>query len=71
MVTWYRAGIRFGLPRRMDKEWRVTTPTLIMWGEDDVFFLPEMALEGLEYCDNGRYLVLPGASHWIQHEEPE
>jgi len=55
----------------MDKEWRVTTPTLIMWGEDDVFFLPEMALEGLEYCDNGRYLVLPGASHWIQHEEPE
>ncbi len=71
MVNWYRAGIRFGLPRRTDKEWRVATPTLIIWGEDDVFLLPEMAQESLEYCDNGQCLLLPGASHWIQHEEPE
>lgn len=71
MVNWYRAGIRFGLPRRTDKEWHVATPTLIIWGEDDVFLLPEMAQESLEYCDNGQCLLLPGASHWIQHEEPE
>jgi pimeloyl-ACP methyl ester carboxylesterase len=71
MIHWYRAAIRFGLPKRTNAEWRVSVPTLILWGEDDVFLLPEMALESLEFCANGRCVVLPGVSHWIQHEEPE
>jgi len=71
MIHWYRAAIRFGLPKRTNAEWRVSVPTLILWGEDDVFLLPEMASESLEFCTNGRCVVLPGVSHWIQHEEPE
>jgi pimeloyl-ACP methyl ester carboxylesterase len=71
MIHWYRAAIRFGLPKRTNAEWRVSVPTLILWGEDDVFLLPEMALESLEFCANGRCVVLPGVSHWIQHEEAE
>ena len=71
MIHWYRAAIRFGLPKRTNAEWRVSVPTLILWGEDDVFLLPEMALESLEFCTNGRYVLMPGVSHWIQHEEPE
>jgi len=70
MIDWYRAGIRFGLPRRSDADWRVSIPTLILWGENDIFLLPEMAHKSLEYCDNGQCLLLPGVSHWINHEEP-
>jgi pimeloyl-ACP methyl ester carboxylesterase len=70
MVHWYRAGIRFGLPRRKDDEWRVSVPTLIIWGKEDIFLIPEMAQKSLEYCDRGQCLILPGVSHWINHEEP-
>ena len=71
MINWYRAGIRFGLPRRTNAEWRVAIPTLIIWGEGDIFLLPEMAHESLEFCDDGKCLLLPGVSHWITHEEPD
>lgn len=71
MIHWYRAAIRFGLPKRTNSEWVVPVPTLILWGEEDVFLLPEMALESLEFCTAGRCVVLPGVSHWIQHEEPQ
>lgn len=70
MVHWYRAGVRFGLPQRTDDEWRVSVPTLIIWGREDIFLIPEMAQKSLEYCDCGRCLLLPGVSHWINHEEP-
>ena len=71
MINWYRAGVRLGLPRRSNVEWRVSIPTLIIWGDQDIFLLPEMAHESLEFCDDGKCLLLPGVSHWITHEEPE
>jgi len=30
-----------------------------------------MATESLDFCDDGRCVMFPGVSHWIQHEEPE
>lgn len=71
MINWYRAGVRLGLPRRSNVEWRVSIPTLIIWGDQDIFLLPEMAHESLEFCDDGKCLLIPGVSHWITHEEPE
>ncbi len=71
MIHWYRAAFRFALPRRSPAQWRVSVPLLVLWGEDDAFLGAEMAAESLELCDDGRCVMFPGVSHWIQHEEPE
>ncbi|AKJ31211.1 alpha/beta fold hydrolase [Caldimonas brevitalea] len=49
----------------------VRVPTLVLWGENDVA-LPVGLLDGLEaYVPQMTLRRVPGASHWIVHEEPE
>jgi pimeloyl-ACP methyl ester carboxylesterase len=50
---------------------RVAAPTLVIWGERDDYLLPEVALESLDYCENGRLEPLPHATHWRHHEYPD
>jgi len=48
----------------------VKVPTLVIWGEADVALLPAL-LDGLEaYVPRMRLVRVPGASHWIVHEQP-
>ncbi len=48
----------------------VHVPTLVIWGEADTA-LPVGLLNGLEDFVPGMHLVrVPGASHWIVHEQP-
>ena len=48
----------------------VTVPTLVIWGQGDTA-LPEALLDGLEtYVDDLRIERVPGATHWIVHEQP-
>lgn len=48
----------------------VTVPTLVIWGQGDTA-LPEALLERLEtYVDDLRIERVPGATHWIVHEQP-
>lgn len=50
---------------------RVSIPTLVIWGEDDVA-LPIRLIEGIEpWIDQLTIRRVPGASHWILHERPE
>jgi pimeloyl-ACP methyl ester carboxylesterase len=70
MIHWYRAAFRHGLPEPRPTDWRVVTPVLILWGAEDRFLSHELAEESLRFCEKGRCVVLPGVSHWIQHEEP-
>jgi len=67
MVNWYRAlfQAKSAPPARV----RVSVPTLILWGMNDVAFVPEQAEESLSYCDQGRLERFPDCSHWIEHEE--
>lgn len=69
MIDWYRA------PRRQRggsfPATRITPPTLVLWGERDAFLVPELAPWSVEWCDDGRLLVVENASHWVQHETPE
>ena len=68
MINWYRALFRHTeTPSRE----RVAAPTLVIWGEQDGYLLPEMARESLDYCENGRLEPLPHATHWLHHEYPE
>ena len=69
MMHWYRAAVRTR-PVRLPSE-RITPPTLILWGARDKFLRREMAQPSADLCDNGRLVVLDGASHWLHHEEPE
>ena len=45
-------------------------PTLVIWGEGDIALLPSL-LDGLEaFVPNLRIVRVPGATHWIVHEQP-
>ncbi|MFY9509699.1 MAG: alpha/beta fold hydrolase, partial [Rubrivivax sp.] len=48
----------------------VTVPTTLLWGDGDVALLPGL-LDGLEHwVPQLRVQRVPGASHWIVHEQP-
>ncbi|WP_372656374.1 alpha/beta fold hydrolase [Hydrogenophaga sp.] len=56
------------LPRNMLE---VNVPTLVVWGMDDTA-LPPSLLDGLDgYVADLRIERVPGATHWIVHEQPE
>jgi pimeloyl-ACP methyl ester carboxylesterase len=69
MLNWYRAALRTGGGIR--GEGRVSMPTLILWGEKDIALSSENARWSLEYCDQGRLVLFPEATHWVQHDESE
>jgi len=49
----------------------VDVPTLVLWALDDVALLPGL-LDGLEdFVPDLRLVKVPGATHWIVHEQPE
>ena len=68
MLNWYRAALR--RPPRRPASVRVTVPTLIVWGERDRFLHKAMAAPSAALCDRAEVEMIPGATHWVQHEEP-
>lgn len=50
---------------------RITPPTLILWGSEDSALERHLAEAGLALCEEGRLVVLEGASHWLHLEQPE
>jgi pimeloyl-ACP methyl ester carboxylesterase len=52
-------------------EYRITCPTLVIWGKRDVYSLPELAEASARLCVDPRIVYLDHASHWVQHDEPE
>ncbi len=69
MLNWYRAAVRFqGVGVGLG---RITMPTLMIWGTQDIALSRTMAQPSIDLCDNGRLVLIENASHWVQHEEPE
>ena len=69
MVDWYRAALRH--PPGPTAEPRVRVPTLMIWGTDDHFIERGVAEASLALCDSARLEWIEGATHWVQHEEPD
>lgn len=73
MLNWYRAifnrSVKYFFRRNMIPHRRVTVPTLILWGKNDVALNHEMVQPSLELCDDGRAMLFEKATHWVQHEE--
>ena len=70
MLNYYRALLRY--PDVLEiRDGRVETPTLIIWGEQDVA-IDIHTLDGTEqYVPDLVIERLPHASHWVQQDAPE
>jgi pimeloyl-ACP methyl ester carboxylesterase len=64
MLNWYRA-LRF----RPSLKQRVSTATLVIWGQQDQALEFGLARRSLDLCDNGQLRVFENATHWVQREE--
>lgn len=69
MVNWYRALIQ--LPPAKPASFRITMPTLFLWGVNDIALLPELADKSIIYCDQGKLIEFEKATHWLEHEEAD
>jgi len=69
MLNWYRAAARYQL--EITNGLRVQVPTLILWGAKDFALSRRMARPSLDYCDDGRLIFFPEATHWVQHAEAD
>lgn len=65
-INWYRALLRKGL--RNQAPAKVKTPTLILWGKQDVALSYKMAVDSLAYCEDGQLETIEEATHWVQHD---
>jgi epoxide hydrolase 4 len=70
MLNWYRAAGRDIVAAR-DLDAPIDTPTLIIWGEEDIA-LGLSCLDGTDrYVRDLRIERLPGVSHWAQEDAPQ
>lgn len=68
MVNWYRALLKKRMPQSLP---RIELPVLLVWGLEDKFGAVSSAEASLALCDHAERLFIEGATHWVQHEEPE
>lgn len=69
-INYYRAAVR-GARRTAGDTPPIAAPTLLVWGMHDPYLGPGLT-ENLEgWVPHLRVERLPGASHWVQHDEPE
>lgn len=69
MLNWYRALFRRDIAAPPSME--VTVPTMVVWGMQDAYLVPEMAEASAAYCQNSRVEQFDRATHWVQHEASE
>jgi pimeloyl-ACP methyl ester carboxylesterase len=73
MINYYRALVRGGGNSRQAKQGypMIETPTLMVWGEDDVALTKETTYGTDEVVRSLTIRYLPRVSHWVQQEAPE
>lgn len=72
MLNYYRAIARGGGARQRAFGYPVIdTPTLLLWGENDIALTKETTYGTDKYVTNLTLRYLPGISHWVQQEAPE
>jgi epoxide hydrolase 4 len=73
MLNYYRALLRFRTMNALSEEDtpKIETPTLLVWGEEDVALGKELTYDTDKFVTNLTIRYLPGVSHWVQQEAPE
>jgi pimeloyl-ACP methyl ester carboxylesterase len=70
MLNYYRANLP-RVARSAPPASRITVPTLLIWGEDDVYLSPVLASGNEAFVRNLSVRRLPGVSHWVQQDASE
>ncbi len=75
-INYYRANIRpellVGLENPPVEALKVTRPTLLLWGEEDLALSKALAERTGEFVSAPyTYRPISGCGHWVQNEEPE
>jgi pimeloyl-ACP methyl ester carboxylesterase len=73
MLDYYRALLRGGgLVRQREIGFPpIETPTLMVWGEDDIALVKETTFGTEAFVRDLTVRYLPGVSHWVQQDAPE
>lgn len=60
-------GVRPGVAITKDRLAGIATPTLMIWGEQDVFLRPDVGQASIDAIPDSRLVVVPGAGHapWL------
>ena len=69
MLNWYRA--LFQRPFSLPPKQRLAMPVLVLWGGQDFALGLDLARASLDFCEQGKLVVLDEANHWVQHEQAE
>src|SRR3954469_866651 len=72
MINYYRSSVRQSQKSAVAALRPISAPTLVIWGQDDGYLGPDLAEpdhDDVPHLD--RVARLPGASHWVHHDEPE
>ena len=69
MINWYRAMMR-RVAQKQEHQ-RISVPTQMIWGKQDIALGSEMAAPSISYCDDGKLEMIEDATHWVQHDAPE
>lgn len=65
MLNWYRAALLAPSGRNTE----VRLPVRILWGDKDTALEAPLAELSAAHCTNAEVIHLPGATHWLHHEE--
>jgi pimeloyl-ACP methyl ester carboxylesterase len=70
-INYYRALARRAPSVARALRRRIEAPVLVIWGQRDLFLLPELARPDPALVPDARVRRLPDASHWVQQDRPE
>ena len=70
-INYYRALARRppAVARKLRR--RIEAPVMVIWGQRDLFLVPELARPDPTLVPDARVERLPDASHWVQQDRPE
>jgi pimeloyl-ACP methyl ester carboxylesterase len=69
MLAYYRANI-LRIAKEAPDVPPIECPTLLLWGERDVYLSPALAMGNEPWVRNLTVRRLPGVSHWVQADAP-
>jgi pimeloyl-ACP methyl ester carboxylesterase len=70
-INYYRALARRAPALAWTLRRRIEVPVLVIWGQRDLFLVPELARPNPGLVPDARVERLPDASHWVQQDRPE
>ena len=70
-INYYRALARRAPVLARTLRRRIEAPVLVIWGQRDLFLVPELARPNPALVPDARVERLPDASHWVQQDRPE